>query len=184
MTHFIEISGHRFDKSITHLSWPTTEVADMNELKKLSDFPYLTSVIFSRTNLNDSGLLLIAQCETIDNLNLQETEITNNGISHLKNLRRLKYLRLKENTQLDNSCILFLNLCHQLIDLQIHETSINENGLRELNLPGLKDILIDVWENNYSFDFLMDYSAKYSGCTIMVKGKGEFAKGNFTGTWE
>ncbi len=186
MTDFIEICGQQFNKNITYFSfeWPLIEIEDMNELKKLSIFPYLTSASFSGTNLNDFGLFLISQCEDIDNLNLQHTEITNDGILHLKNLQELKFLRLKENNQLNNSCIPFLNLCHELIDLQIHETSINEDGLRNLNIPGLKNLIIDVWDNNFSFEFLKDYSAKYLECAILAKGNGEFLNGNFNGKWK
>ena len=186
MTDFIEICGQKFNRSITHFSfeWPLNKIEDMNELQKLSNFRDLTSASFSGTNLNDFGLSIISQCENIDNLNLQETEITNHGISHLKNLKKLKFLRLKENVQLNNSCVPFLNLCHELIDLQIHETSINEDGLGDINIAGLKDLIINVWENNDTFEFLKDYSTKYPKCTILVKGKGEFFNGNFEGEWK
>ena len=185
MTDLIEICGEQFYENITHFSFKRvfTQIENMRELEQFSQFSKLTSASFTGTNLNDFGLSLLTQCKHIDNLNLQETEITNQGISHLKNLPHLKYLRLKENDQLDNSCIPFLNDCQNLIDLQIHETSINQEGLRELHIPGLKDLTIDVWDNNFDFEFLKEYSLKYPECAILAKGNGEFLNGIFNGNW-
>ncbi|MGV3612107.1 MAG: hypothetical protein ACO1N0_14205 [Fluviicola sp.] len=185
MTDLIEICGEQFSGSITHFSFKRafTKIENMRELEQFSQFRKLTSASFPGTNLDDYGLSFVTQCKHIDNLNLQETEITNQGISHLKNLIHLKYLRLKENDQLDNSCIPFLNDCQNLIDLQIHETSINQEGLRELHIPGLKDLIIDVWDNNFDFEFLKEYSLKYPECAILAKGKGVFLNGTFNGEW-
>ncbi|MCI5057245.1 MAG: hypothetical protein MRY83_14115 [Flavobacteriales bacterium] len=155
----------------------------MSELKKMSAFPRLTSASFSGTNLNDHGLKILSSFDKLENLDLQETDISNFGISYLKSLKTLKHLRLKENPQLDNECVSYLNDCKCLINLQIHETNINEVGLLQLHIKGLQDVLVNIDDDNYSFQFLMSYSKRYPKCTILAKGKGEFFNGTFKGTW-
>ena len=160
---------------------PHENKKDMGELKYL--YSHQSEASFAMTDLDDSGLLQISGFKYLSNLNVQETEITDQGISYLKNLKYLSHLRLKGNPQLTNACIPFLNECRDLIDLQIHETSIDEDGLRALNIPGLEDLIIDVSNGNFSFEFLIEYSAKFPNCRILAKGNGEFLNGKFDGEW-
>lgn len=163
---------------------PHEHKKDMGELKNIYDLTYLGEASFALSELDDSGLLQISEREYLWNLNVQDTAITDQGISYLKNLKYLSHLRLKGNTQLTNACIPFLNECQELTNLQIHETSINEDGLRELNIPGLEDLIIHVRNGNFSFEFLIEYSAKSPNCRILAKGQGEFLNGKFDGEWE
>jgi hypothetical protein len=180
MEHSYEIFGEKINKGISHFSLgPFGRILDMRELKKLVNFKNLSSISLSGSGLTDTGLSYIVQCERVEHLNLQSTEITNQGLAHLQQLKNLKELRLKENEQLDDTCIPFLNLCQGLVDLQIHETSITEEGLRNLNISGLKQIVIDVWQDNFTYDFLIGYSEKYPECQVIVKGKGDFLNGSF-----
>ena len=181
----IKICDQIFEKKIDYFlfKWPFTEINDMKELIKLKEFPNLKGASFGSTNLNDEGLKYVCECTSIENLNLQDTKISNQGIELLANLKDLKYLRLKENDQLTNICIMFFNQLTSLIDLQIHETSINQKGLQYLKLPQLKDLLVNIWNDNYSFDFLINLSLQLTNCQILAKGKGEFFQGEFTGNW-
>src|SRR5262249_53938994 len=122
---------------------------------------------------------------TIDNLNLQDTRISNEGLSALERLPDLKYLRLKENAHLSNACVPHLLKFKQLVDLQIHETSIDQDGVNQLVvMDTLRDICLDVWKDNYSFDALLGLSFRMPWCRILAKGRGEFFQGEFRGTWE
>ena len=40
-------------------------------------------------------------------------------------------------------------------------------------------LVIDVWQDNFTYDFLIGYSEKYPECQVIVKGKGDFLNGNF-----
>ncbi len=176
----IEICGQSFDRNSEHFifEWPFCEIKEMSELAKLKRFPNLKSASFGSTNLNDSGLNLICKNLYIENLNLQDTQISNSGIIFLSQLKELSYLRLKENYQLDNDCIAYINNLKNLIDLQIHETSINQNGFKNLNLPKLKNLIV----NEGDKDVLISLSCKLPQCTILAKGKAEFLNGKIL--WE
>jgi hypothetical protein len=182
----IYVDGQAFDESSEHFSFDYWhKISDMKELAKLRAFTNLKAASFSGSNLDDVGLTYVSDVATIENLNLQDTKISNEGLRVLERLPNLKYLRLKENMQLSNECIPHLLKLKQLIDLGIHETSIDQYGLKQLAvMDTLTDICVDVWKDNYSFDMLLDLSARMPGCRILAKGRGEFFQGEFEGTWD
>src|SRR5262249_8787350 len=144
----------------------------------------LKSASFCGTNLDDVGLEHVSQVATLENLDLQDTKITNDGLAHLARLPRLAYLRLKENNQLTNQCVPHLLHLPHLTELQIHETSIDQQGLQTLaSMTNLRNIIVYVWNNNYTFDGLLALSARMPNCTILAKGHGDFVGGRFHGTW-
>jgi hypothetical protein len=183
--HLIVIDGQPFDPSSEHFSFDCYhQVGDMRELGKLRAFTKLKSASFYGSGLNDVGLRYVSDVPTIENLELQNTRISNEGLSVLERMPNLKYLRLKENAQLSNECIPHLLKLKHLVDLQIHETSIDQYGVNQLVvLDTLRDICLDVWKGNYSFDELLDLSIRMPRCRILAKGRGEFVQGEFGGTW-
>src|SRR5687767_399003 len=115
---FVEICNEKFDLNINHFSFSSySKISNMIELKLLSRFSNLKSASFGSTNLNDQGLSYIVENGSIENLDLQDTKISNGGIEHLTRLKNLKSLRLKENYQLTNDCIQYINKLESLEDL-------------------------------------------------------------------
>lgn len=175
----ITICGQKFNTSIDHFSfeWPFQKITDMSELAKLKEFRSLKSASFGSTNLNDEGLQLVCNNTQIENIDLQETKITSDGLRFLAQLKGLKYLRLKDNLQLGNASVVHLNELHQLIDLQIHETSISHRGLAALSLPRLQDLILDIHKNNHTRETLLQLSRRLPNCTILAKGDSEYYQG-------
>lgn len=175
----ITICGQPFNTSAEHFGfeWPFQKITDMSELLKLKEFRALKSASFGSTNLNDEGLEIVCANTRIENLDLQDTKITSDGLQFLAQLKGLKYLRLKENHQLGNASVVHLNQLHQLIDLQIHETSISHRGLATLSLPQLQDLLVDIRKNNHTRETLLALSRRIPNCTILAKGDSEFYQG-------
>lgn len=175
MENVIEICGQSFDRDSEHFAfeWPFTDIEDMAELDKLRLFPQLRSVSLGSTNINDLGLQYVCKNPNIDNLNLQDTQITNEGIRCLAELKGLKYLRLKENWQLDNGCIEAINQLQSLVDLQLHETSIDGAGIKAINLVHLRDLMVNETEDS----ILRHLSHQLPRCRILIKGKAEWLNG-------
>lgn len=175
----IEICGQSFDKSIKHFSFKTSffKIENMEELKQLAAFPNLESANFSDTNLNDLGLQYVCANKNIDNLDLQATQITDEGLRYLGQLKNLQYLRLKENDQLTNACIPYLNQLQNLVDLQIHETSITREGLKLLAIQSLENLILDIDDDNFSYEDLLEFSSRYPTCEILAKGEALFYGG-------
>jgi hypothetical protein len=182
----ISIDGQLFDSSSEYISFDFYhQIGDMRELTKLRGFTNLKSANFCGSGLDDVGLRYVSDVPTIENLDLQDTRITNEGLSVLERLPNLKVLRLKENEQLSNECIPHLLKLKQLMNLQIHETSIDQFGLNQLAVMStLTDICLYVEGDNYSFDGLLNLSNWLPLCTILAKSRGEFWQGEFTGRWD
>jgi hypothetical protein len=179
-TNDIEICGQSFDLDREHFSfeWPFTVIEEMSELAKLKKFPKLKSASFGSTNLNDAGLAFLCENTAIESLDLQDTQISNEGIVCLSRLKKLNYLRLKENYQLDDACMSSINKLEQLVDLQIHGTNITQNGLEMLTSQTLRNLLI----NPIDKAILLPLSKKLPQCSILIKGKAEFLNGKIL--WE
>lgn len=72
-----------------------------------------------------------------------------------------------------------------LKELQIQETSINYEGLKKLSkIKSLKDVCLEVYDDNYTYENLIELSAEMSNCTILTKGNGLLLNGKFDGKWE
>ena len=179
-TTTILIGGQVFDKNSKFFSfeWPLRKLEDVSELKKLSHFPHLHTASFSSFQLPDLGLQYLCEATQLQNLNLQDTLLTNQGLCHLQKLQHLSHLRLKEHSQLNEEAVPFLNQLQNLTELQIHETSIYEKGLQQLNLPKLRQLLVNEVEKG----ILLELSNKLPYCSILVKGKMELWKGQIL--WE
>lgn len=175
----ITICNEQFSTDLDYFSFSYLlhEIPNQAELSKLSAFPKLKGASFSSTNFDDFGIkVLVKACPQISNLNLQDSQISDQGIKYLSALRQLQILRLKENHQLTNQCISGLNLLKQLQDLQIHETSINTEGLLALKLPNLQQLLLNTASIS-SRAALMSLSKQHPLCRILVKGQLEVQNG-------
>ncbi|MFB9240607.1 hypothetical protein IV454_25580 [Massilia antarctica] len=180
--NIVAIHGHPFDTSIKHFSLNSD--IDMDELKKLAEFWQLESASFAGRNLDDIGLRHVCNVASIEDLNLQWTEISDQGLRCLAKLPRLASLRLKENDQLTNECVEHLTKLDNLVDLQIHGTSIDQQGLKQLGcMKNLKRLCIDSDNCGESIETVKALSLQIPDCAILVKGHGEFCEGQFDGKW-
>lgn len=180
------LNGRSFDASIKHLALDPGIIANgnMDELRKLAEFESLTSATFAGTDLDDIGLSYVCNVIDIEDLNLQWTEISDQGLGTLARLPRLACLRLKENDQLTNECIGHLTKLDKLTDLQIHGTSIDQQGLKELaRLKNLRYLFIDSDNCGNSLEMTIALSLQMPDCEIGVKGRGTFINGEFDGRW-
>lgn len=182
----IAIDGQWFGRSIARFSFARPHrIACMSELAKLAGLVNLRNADFYATNINDEGLRHLANASTIDYLNLQETEISNEGLGWLAGMPRLAILRLKDNPQLNNECVDELLKLGNLVQLEIQETSIDQDGLDRLApMTRLRDICVDLDGANFSYARLLALSRRMPECEILVKGNGTFSQGAFDGKWK
>ncbi len=180
---YLDIDGDCVDPYATSFSFTGwNHIWRMDDLRKLARLPNLKSASFRGFNLDDIGLAHISHAATLENLDLQETKISNDGLAHLARLPRLHSLRLDGNRQLTNQCVPHLSRLTSLTDLQICETAIDQCGLANLGgSTNLRRICVDVRDDNYTFDNLLALSARMTECTILVAGRGQFSQGQFLG---
>ncbi|MFD0992006.1 hypothetical protein [Tenacibaculum geojense] len=150
---------------------------EITELEKLCQLKKLTHLNLSSSDLFDKHLEIIGQLESIKLLDLDLTEITDNGLQNLKPLRQLKELRLKDNPQLTDKCIEFLSDIEQLELVHIENTSITMIGLTKLlNQKKLNSVILD-FELDNEINELLNLSKKYPKLKIIIKGKGVILNG-------
>ena len=90
METLIKIGNHFYDIKSEHFSLKFGDsVGNVKELFNLRQFTHLKSASFSCSDLNDEGLSFLSNFIQIENLNLQETEITDDGTKYLKKLINL-----------------------------------------------------------------------------------------------
>lgn len=151
---------------------------DMEQLRGLRELSKLRSVSLYDIPLDDHGLSYICDCAGLDDLVLQNTALSNEGLAQLARLPQLTHLRLKDNRQLDDGCAPHLAALLGLVNLQLHETSIGRAGLAQLvGLRELKDLLVSLDDARLTQADLLALSAQMPRCSILVKGLGSFEAG-------
>lgn len=174
----VTVCEEKFNKGINHFSFSLyKEIDHMEELEKLQEFTNLDSVSLNGTNVNDRGLYFLGKCGTVTNINLTFTPITDKGIEYLIPLKNLQHLRLKD-TDVSALAIPYFNQMTSLISLQIHETEIFAKELERLDMPNLKELIVDC-DDDEDFDALLALSKRMPECEILVKGRGMFFGGKF-----
>lgn len=150
---------------------------ETTELQKLFQLKHLKHLNLSSSDLFDKHLEVIGQMKTLELLDLDLTEITDNGLRNLKPLKQLRELRLKDNPQLTNECIEHLINIDQLEFIHIGNTSITIKGLTKLiTQKQLKSVIVDIEFEN-EINELLRITQKDSKLEITLKGKGIISNG-------
>ena len=116
--------------------------------------------------------LLAIHVKSIDMLDLDETDITNDGIAYLTQMDFIKELRLKGINEIDNDCISHLNTIKELELLHVRGTSITLDGLLKLNnQPALKHLLFSTDFEKPDETKMLQLRALMPTCTFTIDGK-------------
>jgi hypothetical protein len=114
-------------------------------LRNLIGQDYFVTVVFiylRGTEVTDEQLEMVADLPYLDNLTLDETQISDQGFVHLKKLKNLKVLWLN-GTKIEDNGLRSLATLTELTDLHLRDTNITDAGLEHLS--GL--INLDEWLN-------------------------------------
>ena len=116
--------------------------------------------------------LMVTQVRSINMLDLDETDITNDGIAHLTKMDFIKELRLKGIREIDNDCIIHLNNIKGLELLHLRGTSITLDGILKLDKqPGLKTLLFAHDENEPEKEKMLQLRELMPDCEFIINGK-------------
>ena len=101
------------------------------------------------SEIDDEFLYWITlRIKIIDQLDLDNTLVTNEGIKHLSTMEAIRELRLKGCGGIDNGCMEYLNKITSLELLHLGSTSIDLDDLKELGLlQNLKLLLVSSGES-------------------------------------
>ncbi len=115
---------------------------------------------------------MVSKIKSIDQLDLDETDITNEAITSLTQLQFIKELRLKGIRKLDNDCIGDLNKLKGLELLHLGSTSITLEGLLNLRPSAtLKTILFSDPENKPDAEKMLVLRKLFPNCEFIINHK-------------
>ena len=164
------------------------------KLAKLKEEKFLTSILFyarfpgdlekipehiHHFRCKDAGIVdtwlekMVTVVRSINMLDLDENEITNEGILHLTKLESLKELRLKSCSLIDNGSLGYLSQITSLELLHIGETGITIDQLIKLKtLKNLKTILVSSDADNDTVrEILSPIGNELPTCEFIVNHK-------------
>ncbi len=130
---------------------PNLEVLDISGcegftgkgMAALSKVPRLRSLIARTTKIGDEGIRHIVQCRSLEVLDLDYANITDEGLKELQKLPKLKYLRIDERQPLTPRSIELLCSITSLVKLDIVGYRIDDAAVVRLsNLPHLRELYI------------------------------------------
>jgi len=115
-------------------------------LAALPQLTRLRSLLLRESTLEDSGLQEVGKCAALENLDLRECSIGNDGLEHLTGLKKLKALRLSGQsgaTTVDDAGLETLGQLPQLKVLAFDFLWVSGEGLQKLNpLKGLRELYL------------------------------------------
>ncbi|HEY9364235.1 MAG TPA: hypothetical protein VIQ00_13295 [Chitinophagaceae bacterium] len=151
----------------------------------IDEIPACIKHVRCRTSeIDDYGLSqMVTVVKSIDMLDLDDTEITNEGIMHLTKLENLKELRLKECRQIDNDCLQYLNQITTLELLHLGGTAVTLDGLEKLiSLKNLQTLLVSSDDEMEIVKIqLLKIAAALPRCEFIVNHKSVDLSSNETG---
>lgn len=116
--------------------------------------------------------MMVTHVQSINMLNLDETDITNYSIHLLSQLSFIKELRLKGCRKIDDEAIPHINNIKGLELLHIDGTSISINGVLQLSKSyRLRMLLIGVDDPEQHQNDLTIIAQRFPGCEFIVNHK-------------
>ncbi|MGQ2982217.1 hypothetical protein [Flavobacterium sp.] len=133
---------------------------------------HLDHVRFRLYGVDDEGIaMMVPELDSITMLDLDETDITNDGIMHLTKLHFIKEMRLKGCDRIDDACIPFINKIKGLELLHLCSTPITTDGILRLFLPGLKQLFISAEYDEDTKVKLQRLCKAFPDCEVVVNHK-------------
>ena len=116
--------------------------------------------------------MMVTHVQSINMLDLDETEITNYSIQLLTKLSFIKELRLKGCSEIDDEAIPHINNIKGLELLHIDGTSISIKGVLQLSASHpLRMLLIGVDDPEQNLDHLTIIARRFPDCEFIVNHK-------------
>ena len=124
---------------ILHLSYNRLLSDAYPHLKELKS---LTTLEMNHIRVANEHLQLLTNLTEVKNLDLSSTQISDDGLAHLKAFKSLEALALRANKKITNKGIPALTQLTTLKTLNVRSTKINAAGFEEIKkaLPNCKVI--------------------------------------------
>lgn len=125
------------------------------------------------SDITDTDLhFLLNRITHIDELDLKEALISNEGIKQLTVLKHIGVLYLKDCPNIDNDCAPYLNQLITLKKLSVASTEVDYDGVAQLDkLNQLESLSFSTTETNHLDEQMQVLRRQHPGCEFFVNGK-------------
>lgn len=132
--------GPDYQRTVAKIDLSYSSVTDGELRSIVRDFPELTWLGLFDTNITDEGLTHVGKLQSLEFLWLDKTKITDDGIPHLQSLPRLRKLLLQYTSVGDESMATLakISTLQELALAETHVTDVGVRALRPLKLTSLK----------------------------------------------
>lgn len=132
---------------------------------------HVERVNFRYYNVDDEGLLrMIAYVKSIGQLDLDGTDITNEGVKYLVQLNNITEIRFKGCRSIDNNAMPYICQIKGLELLHLIGTSVTTDGFAQIgNLKQLKTLLISADTDDPKLEEI--YASLAPSCQMIVDYK-------------
>lgn len=179
MSDFIKAFSKEISLDTNYVGLGFGSVLSADEFEKLGVLRQLEYLSLRNAPVTNDLLEPISTLLLIQRLDLDCTDITDDGLAYLKNLPNLKELRLKDNPQLTQACTQHLSQIKSLEQLHLGNTFESIAGLSKLRmLPRLGELILEIGYDSYH-SHLVRLSLKMPHCEILVKGWRSFRNGAY-----
>ncbi|MHC4115901.1 MAG: hypothetical protein ACYSWO_00190 [Planctomycetota bacterium] len=138
-------------------------------LAHLADLQSLEELGVAGTHISDAALMHISGLTALERLSLRYTDVRGSGLVHLKNVESLKYLDLWETPVTDGS-LAHLRHMTRLKDLNICNTKIRDEGLKYLKgLSSLERLSIGCSSRNPEVSPITDAGLAHLGTLTSLR---------------
>ncbi|CAL1516380.1 hypothetical protein [Chitinophaga sp. MM2321] len=137
----------------------------------LNEIPtHMERLNFRRYHVDDEGILkMVGVVRSVYQMDLDGTDITNEGIRHLTQLEKIQELRLKNCKGIDNGCLEFLYQIKGLELLYLGGSGITVDGLSGIScLKDLKSFYISADDNEDPEKLRSIAASLPPGCEFIV----------------
>lgn len=125
------LGGNHVVTSISFMDKPITDRQLESLRDELRTLPKLDRILLEDTKITDEGLSCVSDCEQLMCLRLDGTAITDVGVERIRNLTQMRELGLAR-TNVTDACIKDLRGMSQLRCLLLSDTQITDKGLAAL----------------------------------------------------
>ena len=179
MSEYIQFFEQEVALDATYLHIDFFRDKGIDELQKLTALKLLEHLNAASADLNDDHLEIIGQLVSLELLDLDLTELSDQSLRFIEPLQNLRELRLKDNPQLTDECIPSLIQLTSLKQVHIENTGITWKGLKQLvSEVDLESVILGSEFNDFE-DELLTISSLRPEMEILFKGMGMIRNGNW-----
>lgn len=141
----ITATGYAYLKSLPHLKCLNVMAnpMDVSRAKAISQLPDIQILNFERTDIDDDGLKEVTNIKNLRDLQLEGCEkITGKGLIYLTRLSELKNLKLENDLQLSDKDIAIVGRLPKLRFLDIRRTNVGDMTMEKLSNSEVTNLYI------------------------------------------